>query len=329
MRRLSSRTMPDHDTMEPLERLLNLVGLLLETPTPLTFEQIRETLEAYQGDNLDSVKRKFERDKDMLRAYGVPLEMTGTDVWDVEQGYTIRKDRYYLPDIDFTPEEITALYLAAQSGSATTEAVSGVRKLIYGVDGGVLTGSAGGPLAMESDTDQDRLMAAASAASDRHAVRFGYRTAQGATSDRTVDAFGVVFRSGRWYLVGHDRERDAIRAFRLSRVTTDLTDAGAGMEPPDGFMAIEHVESAPWDAAGLPVAHVAFTPEAALLAEGNISGTARERVRDDGWIVLTLPAADPDTLGPLVLGYGPEAEVLDPPALRDDVILRLRAVAGA
>jgi proteasome accessory factor B len=329
MRRLSSRTMPDQDTMEPLERLLNLVGLLLETPTPLTFEQIRETLEAYQGDNLDSVKRKFERDKDMLRAYGVPLEMTGTDVWDVEQGYTIRKDRYYLPDIAFTPEEITALYLAAQSGSATTDAVSGVRKLIYGADGGVLTGSAGGPLAMESDTDQERLMAAASAASDRHIVRFGYRTAQGATSERAVDAFGVVFRSGRWYLVGHDRERDAIRAFRLSRVTTDLTDGGPGMEPPEGFVAIEHVESAPWDAAGLPAAHVAFSPEAAVLAEGNIAGATRERARADGWIVLALPAADPDTLGPLVLGYGPEAEVLDPPALRGDVIARLLAVAGA
>jgi proteasome accessory factor B len=74
---------------------------------------------------------------------------------------------------------------------------------------------------------------------------------------------------------------------------------------------------------------VAFSPEAAVLAEGNIAGAMRSSVRDDGWIVLTLPAADPETLGPLVLGYGPEAEVLDPPALRDDVIARLRAVAGA
>jgi predicted DNA-binding transcriptional regulator YafY len=86
------------------------------------------------------------------------------------------------------------------------------------------------------------------------------------------------------------------------------------------------VESAPWDAAGLPVAHVVFTPEAAVLAEGNITGATRERARDDGWIVLAVPAADPDTLGPLILQYGPEAEVLDPPALRDDVIARLEAV---
>ena len=75
--------------MEPLERLLNLVGLLLETEHPMTFEEIRRTLPAYGGDNLDSAKRKFERDKDILREYGVPLEMAATDVWDVEQGYTI------------------------------------------------------------------------------------------------------------------------------------------------------------------------------------------------------------------------------------------------
>ena len=99
--------MPGQDTTEPLERLLNLVGLLLETPTPLTFDQIRETLEAYQGDNLDSVKRKFERDKDMLRAYGVPLEMTGTDVWEVEQGYTIRQ----VADLtNTTPANISSYY---------------------------------------------------------------------------------------------------------------------------------------------------------------------------------------------------------------------------
>ena len=136
--------MTSADSIEPLERLLNLVGLLLETPTPLTFDQIRSKLEAYQGDNLDSVKRKFERDKDMLRAYGVPLEMTATDVWDVEQGYIIPKDRYYLPEIAFTPEEVTALYLAAQSGSETAEVAQGVRKLLYGAEGGLLAGAAGG-----------------------------------------------------------------------------------------------------------------------------------------------------------------------------------------
>ena len=321
--------MASDDTTEPLERLFNLVGLLLETPTPLTFDQIRETLEAYQGDNVESVKRKFERDKDSLRAYGVPLEMTGTDIWDVEQGYTIPKDRYYLPEISFTPEEITALYLAAQGGSEATEVAQGVRKLLYGAEGGLLTGTAGGPLAVESDTDQARLLIAAGAARDRRRLRFGYRTATGSAADREVDVFGVVFRGGHWYVVGHDRARDDIRAFRLSRVTTEPTDVGEGTSPPDGFRAIEHVEAGPWNAESASTARVAFGPAASVLAEASLPGATREGVRGDGWAILSIPAADPNTLAPLVLGYGPEAEVLEPATLRDEVVRRLTAVLDA
>src|SRR5881392_137796 len=163
--------------MEPLERLLNLVVLLLETEHPMTFEEIRRTLPAYSGDNLDSAKRKFERDKDILREYGVPLEMAATDVWDVEQGYTIPKDRYYLPEIAFTPEEVTALFVAAQSASETA-AAQGVRKLLYGADGGVLAGVGSGPLVAGSDTRGARVIAAADAAGARRRLRFGYRTSQ-------------------------------------------------------------------------------------------------------------------------------------------------------
>ena len=94
------------DPIDPLERLLNLVGLLLETTRPLTFDEIAERMEGYGGDVRDSSKRKFERDKDTLREYGVPIELVDTDVWATEQGYRIRKEAYYLPEISFTPEEI-------------------------------------------------------------------------------------------------------------------------------------------------------------------------------------------------------------------------------
>ena len=60
-------------------------------------------MEGYEGENRDSAKRKFERDKDVLRDYGVPIELVDTDVWGTEQGYVIRKEAYYLPEIPFTP----------------------------------------------------------------------------------------------------------------------------------------------------------------------------------------------------------------------------------
>jgi len=314
--------------MEPLERLLNLVGLLLETPVPLTFEQIRETLEAYRSENLDSAKRKFERDKDILREYGVPLEMAPTDAWDVEQGYRIRKDRYYLPEIAFTPEEITALFVAAQSTSEETAATQGVRKLLFGADGGLLAGDGGGPLVVGSDARIDRVLAAADAASAHRRIGFGYRTSQGNVSQREVDAYGVVFRGGHWYLVGLDRERAAMRAFRLSRFTTEPDDRGDGSGPPEGFHAIDHVEGGAWQPSGEDRASIAFSPSVAVVAEGAFPGATRTSERSDGWTLLEIPAADETSLAGMVLQYGADAEVLAPPSLRENVIRRLEAVAG-
>jgi proteasome accessory factor B len=321
--------MSGDDGMEPLERLLNLVGLLLETEHPMTFEEIRRILPAYGGDNLDSAKRKFERDKDVLREYGVPLEMAATDVWDVEQGYTISKDRYYLPEIAFTPEEVTALFVAAQSASEETGAAQGVRKLLYGAEGGILAGAESGPLVAGSDTRGARVIAAADAASGHRRIRFGYRTSEGAVSDRDLDAFGVVFRGGHWYLVGLDRERQAIRAFRLSRCTTELEDAGVGSTPPDGFHAIDHVEAGPWQNTAEDRALVAAAPGTVVLVESTFPGVERLESREAGWIVLAIPAADEQALASMLLQFGADVEALEPRTLRDEVIRRLEAFADA
>jgi predicted DNA-binding transcriptional regulator YafY len=101
--------------MHPLERLLNLVALLLDTNRPLTFEQIRTTLPAYDQDDKASAKRQFERDKDTLRGIGIPVETVPTDAWEVEEGYRIPKERYELPDVSFTAEEVAALFVAAHA----------------------------------------------------------------------------------------------------------------------------------------------------------------------------------------------------------------------
>jgi proteasome accessory factor B len=325
------RRVPPDDPIDPLERLLNLVGLLLETTRPLTFDEIAERMEGYSGENRDSAKRKFERDKDTLREYGVPIELVDTDVWATEQGYRIRKDAYYLPEISFTPEEITALFVAAQSGTDARGASAGVRKLLYGAQGGVLTGLGGGPLVAASDASGERIDAAAAAAEGRRRVRFGYRNARGEVRERAVDAYGVAFRGGHWYLVGRDRDRDEIRAFRLSRCTTEPVDAGEGSAPPDGFEPREHVRGGPWAGSAADTAVVAFAPGAAALARASFAGAVVEGPEDafgSDRIVLRIPVADESTTAELLLEYGPEAEVQEPPSLRDLVRDRLEALAG-
>jgi proteasome accessory factor B len=320
--------MTGEERMEPLERLLNLVGLLLETPTPLTYEQIRDTLDAYRADKVDSAKRMFERDKDQLREFGIPLRLVDTDVWGTEQGYIIPKDEYYLPEIEFTPEELGALLVAAQSGGENTRAEQAARKLLYGADGGVLAGLAGGPLASGSDARSALVIDCADAAQRRRRVGFGYRNAHGQEGERLVDAYAMVFRGGHWYLVGHDSARDDVRAFRLSRFTSDLEDRGNGEDPPEGFRAADHVQAGPWAAEPEDRAEIAFSPEVAWWAVGSFAGARRTGVDDSGWVVADVLMADPVVLASLVLQFGPDAIVRAPEALRDEIVRHLEAACG-
>jgi len=310
--------------MQPLERLVNLVALLLESRTPLTFEQIRGKLaDAYEHPDVNSAKRMFERDKDVLRDIGVPIEVVAVDVWDAEQGYAISKDRYYLPEISFTPAEISALVVAARS-AGDTSAEDAVRKLLSGAADGVFAGLAGSGLGASGGAQHPRLSAAAEAVAGQRRVRFSYRTARGQASDRTVDAYGLVIRGGHWYLVGRDLDRGEIRSFRLSRMASQLVAEGEASAPPEDFRAAEHVQAGPWGP-GEPLtrAVVAFSPDAAWWAPKGVQGAETVRTRADGWTEVSVPFQPGESLAAWISSFGPDAEALEPPELREEVVRRL------
>lgn len=74
-------------------------------------------------------------------------------------------------------------------------------------------------------------------------MRFLYRGLEGESRLRTVDAWGLVWRSGLAYLVGYDQERAAIRTFRLDRVQGEIKNVGEGTPAPEGFSAERNVWS--------------------------------------------------------------------------------------
>ena len=81
------------------ERLLNLLIMLLVQRHYVSKERIREIL--YPGSSTDAFEKMFERDKEDLRALGVPIEVGGFDpLFEDEQGYRIVRSAFELPEID-------------------------------------------------------------------------------------------------------------------------------------------------------------------------------------------------------------------------------------
>ena len=66
--------------------------------------------------------------------------------------------------------------------------------------------------------DNAVLVTLSTAAQQRQRVHLAYRTPQQADSERDFDPYGLLYRSGRWYVAGHCHLRRELRSFRLDRV---------------------------------------------------------------------------------------------------------------
>ena len=200
-----------------------------------------------------------------------------------------------------------------RAGERTRSAEQAARKLLYGADGGVLAGLSGGPARVRLGRPQrPRPGVARRGATATGGSASATEPPRARSRDRTVDAFAMVFRGGHWYLVGHDRDRDDVRAFRLSRFTREITDDGEGATPPDGFKAADHVQAGPWAATGEDRARGGLRARRRVVGDGSLAGAepdgdARRRLGGD-----RRPLRRRGALAALILQFGPEAEVREP-----------------
>jgi len=214
------------------ERLVNLVLCLLSTRQFLTAERIRTAVPGYEPDDGtaradEAFKRMFERDKAELRELGIPLETGRTSIFDVEEGYRIARRDYELPEVSLEPDEAAAVGLAARLWQSA-ELADAARGALLKLRAGGVDVEPARTLDVEPrlDAAEEALHPCLDAVQAGRAVRFAYRKPNGSESDRQVEPWGVVSWRGRWYLVGHDRDRGAPRCFRLSRVLGAVSPAG-------------------------------------------------------------------------------------------------------
>jgi predicted DNA-binding transcriptional regulator YafY len=308
-----------------LERLTNLVAVLLETRRPLTLEEIVERVPGYPPER-ESYRRQFERDKATLREIGVPISLEALYAFDQETGYRIHKEDYELPPLDLTDDERVALHLAVTAvrleGGAGEPAGGAGRDALLKLGG--LEGVAAPTLAALPDVPA--LPALFDAYRRRARVTFTYRG-----GPRRLDPYGILFRNGRWYVVGFDADRDATRAFRADRIESGIEAGPAGsFDRPDPFDPASALRDEPWRFGDEdPVeALVAVSATQAGWVEADLGAQAVAERRDDGSIVVRMAVTNREAFRSFVLGLLDHAEVLAPPELRADMVAWLGALAG-
>lgn len=325
-----------------VERLVNLVIALLSTRGYITAEKIRSSVAGYSDSpTAEAFSRMFERDKNELRDLGIPLEVGKVSNLDPTEGYRINRDAYALPPVDLTPDEATAVAVATQlweSPELVTATQGALLKLrAAGVDVDPVDSEAAVTIASPAGLtglrgSENVLGILLSAIDSRQAVQFRHRSSRAEPyTTRTVEPWGVVTEKGRWYLVGHDRDRGATRVFRLSRISGEITPigpAGAIAVPDDvdlrGIVAAKVTEAPTGMRATVWVAGGRAT---ALRRAGQPVGPRRLAGRDGD--VIELDIGSSDRLAREIAGYGADAIVLEPAILREDVLARLYAHAGA
>lgn len=312
------------------ERVLNLLIALLVSRGWVTKERLRQVIPDYaEAPSEAAFERMFDRDKEELRALGVPVEMGGHDAYfDDEYGYRVVRSAFELPEISLTADEAAVVGLAARVwqhaglAAATSDALLKLEAAGVEVDREAL------------DLVQPRLAADEpsfetfwEALATRRPVRFSYRAGGAATpSVRRFEPWGIVSYRSRWYAVGHDRDRDDQRMFRLSRVAGAVEYDG----PPGSFTVPDGV-----DVRALASRLAPDTPgrTAVMLVRAGRAHALRHRATSvtadrPGWERLVLGFGRSDGLVDEVLAHGSDVVVLEPEDVRAGVVARLRAVAG-
>ena len=328
-------------------RWLDLVAFLLQHRFAVTREEIFSKVGGYDGTE-ETARRKFERDKDELRALGVDIEtveLPGAAADEAGMGYRLKPRSTYLPYLELedastnrtypglghialSREELDVLDRATRALADQRDtpfaaaAASARRKLAFDL-----------PL---SDDAAERILALPvpeharqalailqDAVIERAAVACSYFTMSRQTeAERELEPWGLLFQWGRWYCVARARDRDDPRLFRVDRMKNvrRLPGAVPQFELPDDFHVRTFAGRSPWEfgTGAATTARVRFAfPESRWVANSGVGRIMREE--GDRSLVIAFDVRDSDAFLRWLLSFGRQAEIEEPSAMRQSL----------
>lgn len=322
------------------QRVFSLILALVAAPQGATKRTLLSSVYGYaerfaSGGDPASLERQFERDKDTLRELGVPLEVIDSPE---EPGnnqlarYRIAKERLQHPEaMRYSPEELSVLRLAALSwreGSLSAEAQRATMKLAAHGAAVDVRHLGVAPRIGSPDPAAQQLHAAIAAG---RPVRFLYRMpGREAALSRFVAPLALHRADGRWHLIAWDLDRSGERVFLLARIEGPVAAQRGSIDPGLRELlpaAIARLESLAERQRAL--VRVAPGSEAEARLRPRSAPAAGAESRAEGGDLLSVGYLDEALLAEELAGYGADAQVYEPAALRAGTIAALRRIRDA
>ena len=328
-----------HDT-DKLIRQLSLVAFLMAERRPLTARDIKSNVEGYQEMSDEAFARRFYSDRAELVSLGVPLD-SHRDEFTGEELYTLRSERYFLPELELDDEELAALqtcfYLLEGRFAYAEPLRLALQNLALGRSAGALAAAPTGTAVRVEVRDPDyspelqgRLGKLEGAISKQRTVKFRYWSIyRDEEEERTLNPYALLPENGSWYVIGHDLERNDIRTFRVSRIRSDIrfaTRRERDFRLPPEFDVENYRGRAEWQFGDIVgEARIEVAPDTAWWVERAYGGE-RNNVEGD---VFATQYASSSLLARWILRQDGRAVPLEPSELRRLVVEGARAARAA
>lgn len=299
---------------DPIMRVLTVLEIL-QSRDQVSGSELAERMEI----SLRTVQRYIARLQDLC----IPVEaVRGVG------GFYRLKAGFRLPPLMFSDEEAFALMLGLQGLrqlglAAFAPATEGAAAKLGRVLPEALRESVQTMeevVALEKSpwvvsTSADSLIRVASAIRARRRIEFSYQSHQEVSTRRQIEPYGVAHMDGRWYFAGRCLLREALRTFRLDKVT-DLHVCEERFERPDDFDIKTHLHQ------GMPFVQSRFAVEVWLDMPVAQAGShfALYRVamsEENGGTTLRCGRDELEPFAAMLLSLGCRIEVRAPMELRE------------
>ena len=325
-----------HDT-DKLIRQLSLVAYLMAERRALTARDVKSNVEGYSEMSDEAFARRFYSDRAELIALGVPLH-SQRDEFTGEELYTLRREQYFLPELELKDDELaalqTALFLLDGKFAYAEPLRLALQNLALGRPGfsELPTDTAVRVEVLDPDYSAEmpgRLAKLEGAISKQRTIKVPYYSiSRDKESERTLNPFALLTDNGVWYVIAEDLDDNRRKKFRVSRIRGDIrfaTRRERDFRTPTDFEIDEYRGRPPWQIGDLVgEARIEVTGDTAWWVERSYGDTGR--LEDD--VFVTEYSSIP-LLAAWVLRQDGRAMPLEPIELRREVARALRAVHAA